>query len=306
MDSPSRQDYGDGAGRLGPGTAGRPAGWAPVGSSAGQGASRPPGTGAGPSAAPGSRGLARTEPRRDPVDPRREPDLAGLPRATGHAGPGPEVVRTILGETLPATAPAAWEAPAGPVAPVVLATTSEGAPVVPAPEAGEPWADHGLDGHVALDPIEPALAETVRRAQASGTPFSLVLARPGVGATPGVPVPAASPAEVADLAAAFSCALEPAHALVSRLDRPTWLSSSRATAGATPSPWRSATADGGAPTFTWVAVRYPKDAANRRVGCCSSRPTGSTASATGWSSRRPAHGGAAAAHLPPSARRRPS
>jgi hypothetical protein len=205
--------------------------------------------------------------------------LAGNPTApvfhaaTGHTGPGPEVVRTILGEPLPATAAGAAQVAQDAAAPVVTATVSDaglapsvpsavpGLPVetaAPAHDAGQ-WSPPEEAGHVALRPIEPALAEVVRRAAASGAPFSLVLARPGAGATPGVPVPMAPAAAVADLAAALSCALEPAHSLYGA--GPSHLAvivpgSRQRDAVAL----AQRAADGGAPTFTWVAVRYPRDA----------------------------------------------
>ena len=197
-----------------------------------------------------------------------------------HRAPDPDVVRSILSGSYPAdrdqgavaTAGPTSAGPgsSGPVAPVILASTLAGAPVV-APDDVTRSAD--IEGE-RLVSIEAALPDTIGRAEHSGDPFMLLLARPGGPATPGVAVPVAPAADVADLGAALSTALSPSHVLYS----------AGAAHLAVVLPGKSQrdavaltcrAAEGGAPTFTWVACRYPKDAVDRAwtaaTGCAPSR-----------------------------------
>jgi hypothetical protein len=174
----------------------------------------------------------------------------------GHSAPDPDVVRSILSGSYPADREQGAVATDGPV---VLATTPAGAPAAAADDVTR---SAGIEGEHLVS-IEAALPDIISRAEHSGDPFMLMLARPGGPATAGVPVPAASPADVADLGAALSMALSPSHVLYS----------AGAAHLAVVLPGKSQrdavaltrrAAEGGAPTFTWVACRYPKDARTAR------------------------------------------
>ena len=252
MEFPTQADHGDGAGNAGSGPAGRPASWAPAGAPAG-----------GP-LLPGQQGMRGPSP--DVIRSILAAD--GAPSAVHdtvcQGVPGPDVVRSILAGTRPVGADQLGEAVGaggavpphapvpGPVAPIVLATTNAGAPR----PAGVPV------GETTLVPVENALADVIGRAEHSGTPFTLLLARPGGAARAGyAPVPSA--ADVADLGAAFTAALGPAESLHSAgLSHVAAILPGKAKRDATALTQR--TADLGAPTFTWVALRYPTDARTAR------------------------------------------
>jgi len=101
--------------------------------------------------------------------------------------------------------------------------------------------------------IGAALTDIVQRAGHSGRPFTMVLARPGTAAVAGEPVPTPAAEDVAALTAA--CA---GHAMY------TWGPSHVAVILDGKSRRKAndvmhRVAASGAPTFTWVAVRYPED-----------------------------------------------
>jgi hypothetical protein len=116
-------------------------------------------------------------------------------------------------------------------------------------------------GNIEMQPIEKALPEAVQRAARDGTPLTLLLFRPGAMGPGGIPAPSTS--DVEDLAAALSASLEPGHDLLDagqghvgvvlegRSRRTAVRAASRAAAC-------------GAPTFTWVGARYPRDARTAR------------------------------------------
>ncbi len=228
----STEDIG---GTGGTGLTGRPAGWAPVGLSFGP-AADPDRPGPGPD-------LIRSILALGAVNGPAHDDANGR----GH---GPEVV--------PSNGAGAGES--SPSHPSTSGVSSATATVTTAVPTG------GLDvafGTVEMAPVEDALPDVVRLAESDGRPFRLFLARPGPAVVPGAAVPAVSPDDVADLAAALSAALGPEQALFSA--GPAHLAvvipggrERRASALA-----RSAAA-GGAPTFTWAACRYPRDARTAR------------------------------------------
>lgn len=119
-------------------------------------------------------------------------------------------------------------------------------------------------GAVHLASTDRVLPGVIARAANSGTPFSLVVARPGPAASPGHPAGMSSAGPVADLAAALSVSLGPSQELLQA--GPHHLAV--VVPGNTAQGRRQAVqlmqraAGAGAPLFTWAAARFPRDATN--------------------------------------------
>ncbi|HAM01993.1 MAG TPA: hypothetical protein DCQ30_07160 [Acidimicrobiaceae bacterium] len=117
-------------------------------------------------------------------------------------------------------------------------------------------------GAVHLASSDRVLPGVIARAANSGTPFSLVVARPGPAASPGHPTGTPSAGQVADLAAALSVSLGPSQELLEA--GPHHLAvvvpGNPATGRRQAVLLMQRAAGAGAPLFTWAAARYPRDA----------------------------------------------
>lgn len=141
-------------------------------------------------------------------------------------------------------------------------------------DAGRSEASLDADvGAVHIASTEQVLPGVIASAANSGTPFSLVVARPGPAASPGHPAGVPSAGSVADLTAALSVSVEPTQELL-------WAGPHHLAVvipGNTGTGRRQAVqlmqraAGAGAPLFTWAAARFPRDATNAdrllEVGC---------------------------------------
>ena len=193
--------------------------------------------------------------------------MAGPGAATGAAAPSspprpgtPDHIRAIL-------AGISNPAPASPtltvVPPAEEPTTAVVEPVTPAAPAADGPALAGAvaedPGAVSLASVDVVLPHILESARAAGRPLSIVVARPGPSAVPGVRLAPPSPGTVADLAAALAVSLGPEQDLLA--DGPHHLVVT--TLGSAP---RRATAalmqraaEAGAPMFTWAGARFPQD-----------------------------------------------
>lgn len=187
---------------------------------------------------------------------------AGAPSAPSRTGT-PDHIRAILAGI---SAPAA----AAPTLTVVR-PTDETPPAAPAhapgpvavqraPEPAAVAAAVDDPGALSLASVDVVLPHILESARAAGRPLSVVVARPGPAAVPGVRLAPPSPGAVADLAAALAVSLGPEQDLLA--DGPHHLVVT--TLGGAP---RRATAtlmqraaEAGAPMFTWAGARFPQDA----------------------------------------------
>jgi len=118
------------------------------------------------------------------------------------------------------------------------------------------------EGAVHLTPVDQALSDVVAQAGRTGSPFTLLLARPGPATAMSTTAPPVTAASVADLAASLSVSLNPAQELYSA--GPGYLAAvipGRSSVGRREAMrlTRRAAAEG-APVFTWAAALYPRDA----------------------------------------------
>lgn len=144
-----------------------------------------------------------------------------------------------------------------------------------------PTASSPVDGSLHLYAMDSVMADIVSQAAAARGAFTLVMARPGPGVTPGEPVPTSTPAEVEDLAAALAVSVND--------NQPLLRAGAQHLAVVLPGGARAgrreamdvmrAAASQGAPLFTWASAHYPSDAttAGGLVEVASSRLDGTPA-----------------------------
>ena len=165
----------------------------------------------------------------------------------------PDAIRAIL-------AGISNTAPAAPT--LTVLRPDDEAPAQPTAGAPQPGDEPLLEdpGALSLASVDVVLPHILESAHAAGRSLSVVVARPGPAATPGVRVAPASAGTVADLAAALAVSLGPEQDLLSH--GPGHLVVTMLGG----SPRREATAlmqraaEAGAPMFTWAAARYPNEA----------------------------------------------
>lgn len=195
--------------------------------------------------------------------PGRGDDTTGPGAAPGVGAPsspprtsGPDTIRAIL---------AGISSPAPRAPTLTVVRPAEEAPPAAGPEVRpeDPaaWPGPPEDpGGLTLASVDVVLPHIVESARAAGRPLTVVVARPGPAATPGVRLAPASPGAVADLAAALAVSLDPEQDLLS--DGPGHLvvttlggAGRRDTVAL-----MQRAAEAGAPMFTWAAARFPRDA----------------------------------------------
>lgn len=117
-------------------------------------------------------------------------------------------------------------------------------------------------GAVHLASSDRVLPGVIARAANSGTPFSLVVARPGPAASPGHPAGTPSAGQVADLAAALSVSVGPSQELLQAGTHhlAVVIPGNTGTGRRQALQLMQRAAGAGAPLFTWAAARYPRDA----------------------------------------------
>ena len=140
-----------------------------------------------------------------------------------------------------------------------------------------------VDGSLHLYTMDSVMADIVAQAAAARGAFTLVMARPGPGVTPGEPIPTSTPAEVEDLAAALAVSVTDNQPLLRAGTQHLAVvvpGGARAGRREAMDVMRSAAAQG-APLFTWASAHYPSEAstAGGLVDVASSRLDGPAATA---------------------------
>jgi hypothetical protein len=201
--------------------------------------------------------------------PSRGDEQAGPGVAPGVRAPSspprtstPDAIRAIL-------AGISNPAPASPTLTVVRpdegpapAAGTEGHPTPASEEAGAPGAALVLEdpGALTLASADVVLPHIVESARAAGRQLTVVVARPGPAATPGVrPVPS-PPGAVADLAAALAVSLDPEQDLLSDGPGHLVVTTPGGSGRRDITTLMQRAAEAGAPMFTWAAARLTRDA----------------------------------------------